>query len=164
MNVDDTNAEVINIVPLLKRDTQASLRVTKRPRVCIHRYLIDEDTRQVTCSVCGKLQDPIDALATLAGNWERYDANRLVLRSECEELMKARDTLVREVKNLRAQKRRADETRAGIVTYLRQLSQSGPRSIERSVVLKVWQVQAILADLATAIETRADEQPPRRMP
>lgn len=104
-------AEVIDINELRKVPL---LEVKRRPRTCLpHQFTIDGEERTVTCGKCKSAFDPIVALVEIARDWEHYRINWRNLRDEISRLEREREELQREVKNLRAQRRRLDVAKGG---------------------------------------------------
>ena len=72
-----------------------------------HALVLDEDSRLVECSACKKVFDGFEALLVLTNSWKRYAINHRHVRQEIKELSVERERLQKQVKNLRAQRRRA---------------------------------------------------------
>lgn len=106
---DDELREGAIVIPIGARRT-ATLRLIKKPwsvRGCLHdTIIVDEAEQSTTCEKCHKRFEPFEALVHITEDIGRYMESEKSLARECERLERARDSLQREIKNLKAQKRR----------------------------------------------------------
>jgi hypothetical protein len=82
------------------------LPVRSKPHAgfCSHaQTLVDDVKRVVECQKCGAVLDPITVLAALAQRWDRHAWTR----EEHTKLLREIESMKNEVRNLKAQKRRA---------------------------------------------------------
>lgn len=71
-----------------------------------HQYVIDEESRTVSCGRCDKQLDAIDALLDMVRSWERDWVALRMARDEAERVL---DEAKRERKNAKAARRRAEK-------------------------------------------------------
>jgi len=77
-------------------------------RYCRHRSAeLDTTARRVYCRACGDELDAFEYLLDLARNWERYDRTVKDAKARAKSATKELDDLRRQVRNAKAQRRRA---------------------------------------------------------
>lgn len=136
MTTDHTehdSAEVIDFVAILKGGGVEPKMVVKRARnTCIScSFVFDEKERTIECPKCGRQWEAFEALVRLARDWQNFALNRTALRSEVKRLNEDRERLRKDVANLKAAKRRADDVVTALLAGLkrrRKLTATATRS------------------------------------
>ncbi len=77
-----------------------------RPFCSTHFFEYDMDERTVSCTRCGRSFDPLEALDHLSKVWQRYDWAHRNARQEIADLKDEHDHILKQVKNLKSQRRR----------------------------------------------------------
>ena len=107
---DDKDSCVIRLDPSRTKPDPDRLVSKHRKRPCIHRnFIVDTVTRTVECGKCGAVIDPIEALDTLANDWE---TEWILLRRAKDEADRLLAEAKRERANAKSARRRAEQ-RAG---------------------------------------------------
>lgn len=104
---DEHDAEIISLADF-QAGAEPVFRVVRAP-TCWCSLTIDEKSMTITCKRCGKVYEPFAALLLIVRDWPRFAANRDALKAECKQLVEKRDALRTELKNLKAQWKRAKE-------------------------------------------------------
>lgn len=116
-----TGAEIIDFASILKGvSVEPQMQIKRSKSGCIAcRFEFDQHERSIECPVCHRKWEAFDALMHLATHWRTFVQNRTHLRHEVTKLSEERDRLHKEVANLRAAKRRADEIVTALVKALK---------------------------------------------
>lgn len=121
-NDDIAGAELIDFASIPKPSSDERLFKRKpkpRAKYCrFHRFEYDPHDQTVWCAACEKVFSGFEAFLEIAHSWEFVRSNRDLLQSEVSGLLQDRDRLKKDVANLKAAKRRADETVTAIVKAL----------------------------------------------
>ena len=109
MGENDEKPDLSNVISIehVKRKTTPEVlyRQPNQPW-CMHQIRLDVSARLVTCGKCEELLDPFDALLHLTQNWKHYERNSKELAKALSEERAKLENLHREVRNLKAQKKR----------------------------------------------------------
>lgn len=100
-------SEIDNVVEFKPRDPDAPALAVTRARFCQHRFMLDEASRSVSCTVCGRVFDAFDAFALAAGDWQRATDNLRHLRDQVLKAHEELKDIKRQVQNAKAQLRSA---------------------------------------------------------
>lgn len=98
-----------------------------------HAFEYSRVARTVKCKLCGCAFEAFDALCYLSEHWERYDWAHRDVRREIAALDVEREKLKQQVKNLKAQARRATPRVVEKVREARDLFHAALRSISEDV-------------------------------
>jgi hypothetical protein len=106
--VDGDDAEIIPL--FADPEGEPPLTGKERPPYCWHKtFLMDGESRRVHCRECGREVDAFDALDHFRQEWERYMGHLESTKRELELRRGELEDVKRQVKNAKAQKRRASK-------------------------------------------------------
>ena len=148
-----------HVIELDSRRTKGAkprLAVAKEPFCFAHHFLMDRETRLVTCTKCKQAFEGFDALAYLAEHWPDFHGNRTAIAKELSTLEKERDAVKEEIKRLTGVARRR----------IRRIAEETPHAVRvLELVLRLQRIprsdatysldRVALSELLTQIEREA---------
>lgn len=95
------------IVELKSSDRDGSFSIKQTDKNCQHKYVeIDADEREVRCQNCNAIVDPFEYVLGMAYEENSQMQYKKWLKREVEMLEKQKQDIIKEITNLKAQKRR----------------------------------------------------------
>jgi hypothetical protein len=86
----------------------------ERDRCFVHAFVFNVDQRTVRCRNCKAQFEPFDALVEITREWAKYGRQLQAYAHEIKRLEDKQSNLMREVKNLKAQRRRHADRLAAV--------------------------------------------------
>lgn len=156
--MSDEPSNVVHIRFKRTKEDLPTAPVTKKrggpafPYCAAHFFEYDMDERSVSCARCGRNFDPFEALDHLGRQWASYDFTHRNVRGEIADLEKQRDAIAKQVRNLKARRRRLvpnvrqDVERIGsdLWRYQQEKNADISRAIMRTLQLRVTKILGAL--------------------
>lgn len=99
--------EWAEVIPMFPVDSDAPVLTGKRPPWCQHKLTeLNTESRRVFCRQCGREVDTFEAFLGFAREYEHWLTARNHMQKEAERVRVELEDLKRQVRNLKAQKRR----------------------------------------------------------